>query len=194
MDRDKELAYNKKISEKILQVLEYADLEIKGIAVLTNKSIDIFYAVISGRRTLSKDLARTIGDALNFNGNELFNLNSPVPKTIKNSPNLQQFKKDNVNNINYFSSSWTAKKDSTFIKENLIDNNFFATPRYTWEVNVELKRLNKEIKNDHLSSYLQYFTETGILKKESRTIKLRDGSQGKRSAFVYYSAEEKSTS
>lgn len=194
MDWDKELAYNKKISERILQVLKYADLEVKGIAVLTNKSIDIFYAVISGRRALSKNLAFTIGKALNFNGNELFNLNLPVPKTIKNSPNLQQFKKDNINNIEYFISTWTAKKDSTFIKENLIDNNFFATPRYTWEVTVELERLNKKIKNDHLSSYLRHFAKIGILKKESRPIKLKNGEFGIRPASVYHSIEEKSTS
>lgn len=185
MDNILDENYNKKISERILRILDYSSLEIKGIAALTKKSIDIYYAIIAKRKKLTVNLAKTIGDSLDFDGMIIFDLNSPIPKSIKESPNLNKFRLDNINNIEYFKDKWTDNKDSTFIKKELIEKGFFNTYRYTWEINNELKKLGRNIKSDNLSKYLKYFLETEILDYKKKPIKLKNGKLGERIVFVY---------
>jgi len=186
MDNKSDKDYNKKISERIVQILDFAGLEIKGIAAMTGKSIDIFYAVISGRRSLSNDLAKIIGDSLDFDGNIIFNLNTTIPTSIKNSKNLSQFRQDNINNKEFFLDTWSKDKDSNFIKRKLIYSEYFSEPRYAWEVNERLVELGRDLDSDLLSKQLKYFVRKGIIKSKRSPIKLKGGGYGKREVDVYY--------
>ncbi|SJN47923.1 hypothetical protein [Sphingobacterium sp. JB170] len=178
--------YDKKISERILLILKYSSLEIKGIAALTNKSPDIFYAIITRRRRLSPKLASVIGEALDFDGNIIFNLNIPIPTTIKESQKLSTFKKANANNRFFFIDTWTKNKDSTFIREQLLDKGYFAYPRYAWEVNQQLLKLGKRLDSDLLTKQLKYLVEKGLLKSKKAPLKLKEGGYGSRSVTVYF--------
>jgi len=186
MDNENQHLYNKKISERILLVLQYAGLELKGIATLTGKSIDIFYAIISGRRRLTNQLATLIGQALDFDGSIIFNINSPIPQSIKQSINLQKFKKENHNNKEFFIDTWADNKDSTFIKTHLIYPGYFSEPRYAWEVSQKLETLGRKINSDLLSKQLKYFVTKDILKSKRAPIKLKSGGYGNRKVVVYY--------
>src|SRR5699024_4824724 len=157
MNNNSDLNYNKKISERIVYILDLTELEIKGIAAITGKSIDIFYAVISCRRPLSQDLARVIGKSLNFDGSIIFDINTPIPGAIKKSSNLLQFRRDHINNKDFFIDTWTNDKDSVFIKKHLIYTGYFSTPRYAWEVNRKLEHLGRKLDSDLLSKQLKYF-------------------------------------
>lgn len=186
MEKDFDAEYNKKISERIIQILDYAGLEVKGIAVLTGRSIDIFYAIINYRRPLSQELATIIGESLNFDGSIIFNLNTPVPSSIKNSQTLQQFRKDNIHNKDFFIDSWSENKDSTFIEKQLINTGYFNKPRYAWEVNEKLKSKGRKLNSDLLSKQLKYFVKKGMLKSKRVPIKLKSGGFGKREVDVYF--------
>lgn len=186
MITENEKSYNKIISKRIIQILHYSNLEIKGIATITDKSIDIFYAIINLRKKLSPELARAIGKALDFDGSIIFNINIDIPHTISESQNLKKFRDENINNIEYFSDLWSANKDSTFIKRELIYNGFFSEQRYTWEISDELRFLKREISPDLLKSQLKYLVSKNELKSKLAPLKKRNGSYGTRLVNVYY--------
>jgi len=186
MDIKSEANYDNKISERLQLILKYALLEMKGIAALTGRSPDIFYAVLSGRRSLTSDLASRIGRSLDFDGNIIFNINSSIPTSIKHSPNLQKFRSDNINNKEFFIDTWHQNKDSTFIKSNLIYRGYFSEPRYAWEVSKRLKELGKIINSDLLSKQLKYFVTKGVLQSKRAPIKLKGGGFGDRLVDVYF--------
>lgn len=191
MNNNSDLNYNKKISERILRILDLTGLEIKGIAALTGKSIDIFYAVISCRRPLSQDLARVIGKSLNFDGSIIFDMNTPIPMTIKNSSNLLQFRQEHINNKDFFINTWTNDKDSAFIKKHLIYSGYFSTPRYAWEVNRKLERLGRKLDSDLLSKQLKYFVKKEILESKKAALKLKKGGFGKRMVDLYWQKKKR---
>lgn len=186
MDINNENNYNKIISERLIQILNYSNLEIKGIAALTDRSIDIFYAVLAQRRPLSQELAKAIGDALDFDGMIIFNINIQIPTSIKTSPSLLAFRKENISNHNYFTDSWSADKDSSFIKDKLVYSGYFSEPRYAWEVNDTLKNLGRKLDSDLLSKQLKYLVTKEIIKSKRAPIKLKNGGFGKRMVDVYY--------
>lgn len=186
MENKTGIEYNKLISERLIEILRYSNLEIKGIAALTKRSIDIFYSVLSERRPLSKDLAKVIGDSLDFDGMIIFNINTAIPNTIKTSQNLSKFREKNINNKDYFTDTWSENKDSTFIKNKLIYTGYFSEPRYAWEVNNKLLTLGRKIDSDLLAKQLKYFVTKNILKSKKARIKLKSGDFGKRIVDVYF--------
>jgi hypothetical protein len=149
-------------------------------------SIDIFYSILSGRRPLTHELALIIGDALNFDGNIIFNINYQIPSTIKNSSNLNKFRQENSNNLDYFTETWSEQKASHFIKLELIQKDFFNTPKYTWEVNEQLKSLGKKINSNLLNKHLKYLVEKNLLKSKRAPLKRKNGDYGTRMVEVYY--------
>lgn len=186
MNEHKDQFYDKIISKRIIQILEYSKLEIKGIAAITDKSIDIFYAIINLRRKLSPELAKAIGDALNFDGSIIFNINIEIPASIALSINLKAFRNDNLMNKEFFSDLWSDNKDSTFIKKNLIYKGFFSEDRYTWEINDSLSELGRDIDPNLLKSQLRYLVKKGLLYSKPAAIKKRSGEYGTREVNVYY--------
>lgn len=186
MNQKEDQSYNKIISKRIIQILEYSKLEIKGIAALTDKSIDIFYAIINLRRKLSPELAKAIGDALNFDGSIIFNFNIEIPSSIAHSINLKAFRKDNLMNKEFFSDLWSGDKDSTFIKKNLIYKGFFSEERYTWEISDSLVELGRDIDPNLLKSQLRYLVKKGLLFSKPAPLKKRSGEYGSREVNVYY--------
>lgn|SRR5690606_98496 len=186
MISENDKSYNKKISKRIIEILDYSNLEIKGIAAITNKSIDIFYAIINLRKKLSQELATAIGNALDFDGNIIFNINIEIPDSIRQSQNLKKFRDENINNTEYFSDLWSANKDSTFIKRELIYNGFFSKQRYTWEISDKLRVLKRDIRPDLLKSHLKYLVTKNELKSKLAPLKKRNGGYGTRLVNVYY--------
>jgi len=180
--------YNKILSERLKMILYLAGLEIKGIAAITNKSIDIYYAILSQRKPLTVELAFTIGEALDFDGKLIFNLNSPIPNSIKYSEKLRKFKFENFSNIEYFVNSWSDEKISNYIKRKLIDTDYFVQPKYAWEVNNKLADLGRKINSDLLSKHLKYLVTKGVLKSKRAPIKLKGGGFGLREVDIYFTS------
>lgn len=179
-------SYNKIISKRIVRILEYSKLEIKGIAALTGKSIDIFYAIINLRKRLSPELAKTIGETLDFDGSIIFNINVEIPPSIGNSMKLKTFRDANIMNKEFFSDLWSEDKDSTFIKKNLIYKGYFSENRYTWEISDALATVGRDIDPNLLKSHLKYLVAKELLKSKRAPIKKRNGEYGMRKVNVYY--------
>lgn len=186
MSKENDKNYNKIISKRIVEILEYSKLEIKGIAAITGKSIDIFYAIINLRKKLTPELAKAIGRALDFDGNIIFNINIQIPPSIIDSIKLKEFRNANIMNKEFFSDIWSADKDSTFIKKNLVYRGFFSEERYTWEITDALSALNRDIDPDLLKSQLKYLVTKDLLKSKLARIKKRSGEYGNRMVHVYY--------
>jgi len=180
--------YNKVLSERLKIILFLAGLELKGIAAITNRSIDIFYAILSQRKPLTVELACVIGEALDFDGKLIFNLNSPIPSTIKNSEKLKKFKIENFSNREYFVNSWSDEKVSNYIKSKLIETDYFLQPKYAWEVNKKLADLGRNINSDLLSKHLKYLVTKGVLKSKRGPIKLKGGGFGLREVDIYFTS------
>lgn len=127
--------------------------------MLTGRSTDIFYVVISCRRKLKKDLAEIIGESIGFDGNSIFNMNAQIDPEIGNYHNLKKFRRENTNNKEYFTAPWSEGKDSVFIRKNLIYTGYFSQRRYAWEVNSKLDELGRKLNRDLLSKHLRYFVK-----------------------------------
>lgn len=182
----KDDSYNKEISKRFALILNYTQLEILGGAKFFGLSVDIIYAILSGRRKLSNNIATLIGEKLNFDGSIIFNLNIPIPETIKISENLELFKKANKNNLNYFVSTWNDKKLSELIKNKLVSENFFNEPKYTWEVTNALKKYTPDINPDLVNKQLKYLAEIKIINRKKAFIKLRNNLYGTRQVDVFW--------
>lgn len=178
--------YDKNIAQRIEVIMQYAELEIAGLAQLTGLSIDTIYAVLSGRRKLSKKSANLIGDSLDFDGNIIFNLNVKIPMIINKSQKLQNFRSNFKENKEYFATTRLDRKTSYFIQIELIDKGFFISEKFTWEVSEECERLDRPINSNLLNKQLKYFVTKGILQSKRAPIKLKNGGYGKRLVDVYY--------
>lgn len=178
--------YDKNIAERIELIMQYTELEIAGLAELTGLSIDTIYAILSGRRKLSKKSAKLIGENLDFDGSIIFNLNTKIPTSIKKSIKLQNFRLNFKENKEYFSNTRLDRKTSYFIKLRLIDEGFFSSEKFTWEVNEECEKLGKSINSNLLNKQLKYFVTKGILKSKRAPIKLKSGGYGNREVDAYF--------
>lgn len=186
MNRESITTFNKLIAKRIHQILFITELEIKGLAAITNRSTAIFYAVLSCKRPLSKKLALQIGNSLGFDGMLIFKLNTAIPAFIKNSACLAKFRQENSSNINYFRPSWSNEKDSTYIFTQLIEKGYFSELRFTWEITNKLVELGRNIPSDLLNKQLKYFVHKQILQSMRLPIKLKEGKFGKRLVHAYY--------
>lgn len=178
--------YNISIQERLKTVQKYAELEIEGLAQLTGLSIDTFYSLYSGRRRLTLKTAQNIGYALNFDGSIIFDLNSPIPISIKTSENLKKFRKEYAYNVEFFSKSWSSRKLSKIIEIKLIEKGFFAIPRYTLEVKNALLILEETVNSDLLNKQLKYLVIRGLLKKRKARLKDKSGKELQREVYVYF--------
>ncbi len=178
--------YNAEIRKRLRRVQNYAELEIVGFAQLTGLSIDTFYAIYSGRRRLTFKSAQIIGNALNFDGLIIFDLNSPLPVSIKTSENLKRFRKEYAYNVEFFSKTWSSTKLSKIIEESLIAKGFFSTPKYTSEVRKNLSSVGIEADNDLLNKQLKYLVIRGMLRKRKEKLKDKFGNVLNREVYIYY--------
>jgi len=186
MKADDKNIYDKEISKRLALIIKYTNLEILGFAKLIGLSRDIIYSILTERRKLSNNVAKIIGVSLNFDGTIIFNLNLPIPETIKSAETLAIFKKANENNLNYFITEWNDKKISTIIKTKLVDTDFFEEEKYTWEVTDELKKYVKDLKPDLINKQLKYLTQINIIKSKKAPIKLRSNLYGERIVDVFW--------
>ena len=186
MDLSDSSKYDKNIAQRIEAIMQYSGLEIAGLAQLTGLSIDTIYAILSGRRKLSKKSANLIGNSLDFDGNIIFNLNVKIPTNIAKSTKLQNFRSNFKENTEYFATTRLDRKSSYFIQVELIDKGFFISEKFTWEVSEECERLGRAINSNLLNKQLKYFVTKGILQSRRAPIKLKNGGYGKRIVDVYY--------
>lgn len=177
--------YKTIVAKRVKAIQLLSDLEIEGFAQITGLSKDIFYSIYSGRRRLTPETAKIIGQSLDFDGSIIFDLNTPIPVSIKNSINLKRFRREHAYNIEFFSKSWSEKKLAQIIKSKLIDKGFFASPKYTSDVKNELMSLGETVNSDLLNKQLKYFTVKGELRKYKTKLKNKFGEDLKREVYVY---------
>ncbi len=177
--------YNLIVAERVKAIQLLSDLEVEGFAQITGLSKDIFYSIYSGRRRLTLETAKIIGESLDFDGSIIFDLNTPIPSSIKHSVNLKRFKREHIYNVEFFSKSWSEKKLSKIIESKLIEKGFFSSPKYTSDVMKELISLGEVANNDLLNKQLKYFTIKGQLRKYKAKLKNKFGEELNREVYVY---------
>lgn len=177
--------YTDAIAERIRTIMQIAGLEILGISKLTGISDSHIYSLLNGRRNLTNEMAKIIGDSLEFDGMLIFKLNKEIP-SINKSLQLTKFKDLYKHNAEYFIDTKIDRKGSAFIEYELLLTSFFEEPRYTWEVQVECKRLKKNYTSNQANRYLKYLVVKKLLKSEKRKIKRRNETFGERMVDVFW--------
>jgi plasmid maintenance system antidote protein VapI len=185
---DKSL-YNKEIGNRLKETMVICDLDLDGFALFIDSSESHLYALLNGNRRLTKRKAEEIGNKLGFEGSLIFNLNVAIPVSISKSINLNNFKTEYKENLEYFISTLPIRKKSKFVSDQILKNDFLVRPSYLWEIKDFLNGISKGITfdSDELSKILNYFVVKKMLLKEKRPLKSkRTGALGKRIVDVFF--------
>jgi plasmid maintenance system antidote protein VapI len=186
MENSSNNQYSHAIIARVRGILEMAGLEILGLSVLTGLSESHVYSLLSGRRSLTEDVALVIGESLNFDGRIIFNLNIDIPESIKKSINLKKFRLRFKDNKEYFIDTKIERKPSHFVEHEVVGSDFLNEPKYVWEINEYCSKHGKDYTSDKLKKYLGYFAKTGKLNSKKASIKLRNGAFGNRMVDVFW--------
>ena len=186
MKNSKDVDYTKKIIERLRRVMILANLEISGLSVLTGLSEGHIYALLSGRRNLTTEVADIIGSKTGFDGSVIFNLNQEIPNHIQKSDQLKNFSSKYKYNKEYFINTKIDRKPSYFLEFEVLNTTFLDEPKYVWEVNEFCRQLGRTFTSDKLKKHLKYFVTKGKLRTSSKPIKLRSGGYGTRIVDVFF--------
>ena len=182
----KNTEYDQSIIERIRLIMKITGLEILGLSKLTGISDAHIYSLLNGRRRLTDEVARILGERLDFDGLLIFKLNKEIPLSISKSSKLIKFKETHKLNVGYFSDTKIDRKGSAFIEYELLPTPFFNQPKYTWEVKEVCKQYKRNYTSNEINGYLKYLVTRKLLKSEKRPIKLRNGELGERLVDVFF--------
>jgi len=156
--------------------MTYAGLEISGFAEFTQISESHIYAILNGTRKLTGEVADQIGVKFELDGWKILQLDYKIPINIRKSPLLIKFYTENSSVTEYFIAKNNATKTSYFIENTLINEGFFRSPKYVWQILEACKEAKKNISSKILSQTLLYLVEQGKLKKSKQFLLRKDGS------------------
>ena len=186
MGYNSESTYALAIRARIRKILEFAGLEIAGMAELTGVSQSHIYAILNGRRALQEDVADRLGFKLKLSAWQILNLDYEITESIRKSALLNKFYNEHKGNPEYFTDTILERKDSYYVEQTLIPAGFFDNPVYVWEIREALSRYGREFSSKQVSRIVNYLAATGKLMSEKRPIKKKNGEYGIREVPVYY--------
>lgn len=188
------LDYSKSVAERLKEILALIGLEIAGFAQLINRSPAHIYGILNSQRDLSKSLGREIGDKVGFDGNIIFKLNTPIPKSIATTEQMIAFRTKYKDSPEFFTETRKDRSIDYFIQFELIPSGFF-TEGYKY-VN-EIRRFCNDVpykkgySSDQLSKGLKYAVSKGLLNSKKEFIKKHNGNLGERLVDVFFLPESR---
>lgn len=179
-------SYRTLVIKRIQKIIEMSGLELSGFAVFVHISESHLYAILNGNREVTEDVAERIGAAFNIKGGKILRLNYKIPSKLKKSNELNNFYEQNRNISSYFVDTRSARKDSYYIENELLQSGVFDEPIYIWEIRNYCESKGKKYSSKRLSQILEYMYKTNRLRRDKRPIKLRNGGYGKKKVYVYF--------
>lgn len=178
--------YSKALGIRIKNLMKVAGLELAGMVEFTKISDSHLYALINGNRTLTGKTADKLTRKFGLEGWMLLKLDYKIPQSIRKATELQEFYSNFKNVSEYFSATQESRKSSVFVENEILNNDFFSTPKFIWEIREVFTKKGKLYTSKQLSQILTYLVQKKVLKYEKRPIKLRDGKIGKRIVDVFW--------
>ncbi|MGE9311078.1 helix-turn-helix transcriptional regulator [Niabella sp. CJ426] len=177
--------YTQFISTRLEELMKLAGLTVAGLARFINISEPYMHSLINGNRQLTAELANRAGSLFNIDGANILRPAYRLPKSAKKSKYLSNFYDENKNVTSYFSTHY-EQKPAFYIENELYHTDIFDSPIYIWELRDHCVANNKKYSSKQLSQILNYMVDRGLLKKKKRSIKLKNGSYGKRKVDVFF--------
>ena len=179
--------FDKKIGERLKRIMEHLGLEVKGFAALIERSTDHVYSLLNGRRKLTKETAELLSKRIgNISAVDIFRLNHPIKDNVGDSPEMEAFRKHYANNKEFFSETKEERKLSFFVRNSLVNEGFFGSPKRVADVVLKCKELGQKHSSEKITKTLKYLVFLGILKSKKKPIILKNGKPGKRLVNVYW--------
>ncbi|REA63569.1 hypothetical protein DSL64_03760 [Dyadobacter luteus] len=192
MQRSDKLLYSAQIADRIRLIMEILGLELSGFSEFTQISESHLYAILNGKRKLTRNIAEKIGEKLDFDGWKIQQLDHKIPMSIRRATELSRFYIENKDVLEFFVNTKDERKASHFIEFGLIKAKVFDEPKYIWEIRQICSEAKRNYKSKDLSQLLLYLTEKGKLKKEKRPLKRRDGTfTENRLVYVFFKPDFK---
>ncbi len=180
------LGYTQFISTRLEELMKLAGLTVAGLARFINISEPYMHSLINGNRQLTAELANRIGSLFNIDGANILRPGYRLPKNAKKSKYLSNFYDENKNVPSYFRSTHNEQKPSFYIENELYHTDIFDSPIYIWELRDYCNTNKKKYTSKQLSQILNYMVDRGLLKKKKSSLKLKNGSYGKRKVDVFF--------
>lgn len=187
MARKKISFTSEETKSRLLELINLSKLEIPGFAELVNISESHLRSLLNGKRSFTEDMINRIGGPFSLTAVKFLNPNFKLTKLKINTPVLNKFYEENKTNATYFLEQKEFRKDSLFIKNNLIlKGDFFKTPKFVSDVREECGELDKYFASKKISQILNYFVDTGILERYYGFIIKKNGEKGNRLLSLFY--------
>jgi len=187
MARKKISFTSEEIKARLLELINLSNLEIQGFAELVNISESHLRSLLNGKRDFTEDMVSRIGSPFNLTAAKFLDTNFKLTKRKVNTPILNKFYEENKANSAYFLEQKEFRKDSLFIKNNLIlKGNFFKSPKYVSDVREKCGELDKYFASKKISQILNHFAYIGILERYHDFKINKNGEKGKRLLSLFY--------
>ncbi|MGN6531957.1 MAG: hypothetical protein ACTHK0_09415 [Ginsengibacter sp.] len=187
MARKKASFTSEELRARLLELINLSNLEIPGFAELVNISESHLRSLLNGKRNFTEEMANRIGNPFNLNAAKFLDTNFKLTKQKINTLILNKFYEENKVNSAYFLEQKEFRKDSLFIKNNLIlKSDFFKSPKFVSDVRERCGELDKYFASKKISQILNYFAYTGILERYHDFQIKKNGEKGKRLLSLFY--------
>lgn len=186
MENNKEYDFDQLIGQRLDKIRIHLGLETKGFAKLIDRSTSHVYSLLSGRRSLPENLAKVIARSAGLSSDQIYNLNNNLTGPIGDTKYMEEFRKENRLNKEYFIETQEERKLTTFIKINLLQKGYFLVPKRAADVVKICKELGQKEKSERITKSLTYLVKLELLKFKKAPILLTSGKKGMRKVNVYW--------
>ena len=182
-------SYKGDLRKRLKVLVDSTGLTTVGFSLLINTSESHIYAILNGSRRLTVNLAELIGNKLNFEGGNIFDLTYELPTNFKKNKELNNFYTNySKTNPEYFLISLTDRKKSKYVEQLIETTTILDTPKYLSQIRSEINSvsLTHKFNSDDLSKILNYLADNKKLSKIKRPIMLKSSNKlGKRVVDVF---------
>lgn len=174
-------------AEKFQELIDILELTPIGMAAFLNISPDHIYSLRKGRRSISNQIADTLESKLKISIKDIFNPKNKITKTKIDSTILNEFRRANTDNINFFVDKKLQNSLSSLIRAKMISTGYFEKEKRVNEVVSKLKELGINSSSEKATKSLKYLVTTGYLTFDKKPIIKQSGEEGNRIVNYYRS-------
>lgn len=174
-------------AEKFQELIDTLKLTPIGMAAFLDISPDHVYSLRKGRRSISNQIAKDLELKLKLSLKDIFSPRNNITRSKINFTSLNDFRKENSDNINFFLDKKLENSLSSVIRIRLISTGYFDELKRVNEVVSKLKELGYETRSEKATKSLMYLVTTGYLKFDKKPIIKQNGEEGNRIVNYYRS-------
>jgi plasmid maintenance system antidote protein VapI len=188
MESNSILAYKKALQLRIRSVMESADLMESGLAEFTGLSTSHIYAILSGTRDLTTETAGQIAAKFNMTAAQLLKLDHPIAGDFNKVDALNKFKDENRFNHGFFISKQSERKVTAYI-QSMVETSLFREGADVAQIKDACSANGKKYTSKQISQTVNYLAEVKKLNKETRPKRKKNGEEGERLVYVFFSPD-----